>query len=153
MSHGSGIVQSSSDGTGRKETTSHPSAEVKESSMTLSLFEKPPDRGEAIELLHAATALYTTAQVVDVLLDRLNWPESGKRLLDPSAGDGSFLVQALDRLDLSDRNSISRLRGWEIHPGAIEAARARIIERLRQSGWSKRTRAPAPLRFWSTKIS
>jgi len=57
-------------------------------------FSKKPLTARAIELLHAATALYTTAQVVDVLLDRLT-AESGKRLLDPSAGDGSFWCRPL----------------------------------------------------------
>jgi len=89
----------------------------------MNLFPKPSGRSVAVEELHAATALYTVSQVVDALLDRLNWPACGGRLLDPSAGDGSFLLQALKRLDARDPKSIARVTGWEIHPGAVASAR------------------------------
>lgn len=105
----------------------------------------PIGRRWAIEELHAATAIYTSIHVVDALLDRLQWPECGGRLLDPSAGDGSFLLQALKRLDLTVAKSIDRVRGWEIHAGAAQEARSRIIEYLILNGW-RRARATAAAR-------
>lgn len=94
------------------------------------------ERASAIEEVHAATALYTSADVVDALLDRLSWPEGGGRLLDPSAGDGSFLLQALKRLDVNDPAQIHRIQGWEIHAGAVSEARARIAAYLEEHDWT-----------------
>lgn len=95
------------------------------------------DRAAAVEEVHIATAIYTTVGVVDALLDRLRWPHSGGRLLDPSAGDGSFLVQALQRLNLADPDQLYRVQGWEIHPGAAQEALARVTLLLRQAGWAE----------------
>lgn len=103
----------------------------------MNLFPTPSSKSAAVEELHAATAIYTVSEVVDPLLDRLNWPQCGGRLLDPSAGDGSFLLQALKRLDAHDQESIARVTGWEIHPGAVSSARIKITQHLvRAGGWS-----------------
>jgi hypothetical protein len=61
----------------------------------LDLFDAAGDLSAAIEALHAATALYTAEPVVDVLLDRIGRPDRDGRLVDPSAGDGMFMVRAL----------------------------------------------------------
>jgi hypothetical protein len=92
----------------------------------------------AIDALHAATAIYTRSKVVEGLLDRLSWPQPGKTLLDPAAGDGSFLLQALKRLDLPPDNTETALliQGWEIHPGAATEARRRVAAHLLSNGWS-----------------
>jgi hypothetical protein len=95
------------------------------------------ERAAAVEEVHIATALYTTMGVVDALLDKLEWPHSGGRLLDPSAGDGSFLIRALQRLDLTKAREIERVQGWEIHPGAAQEARAKVASLLRRAGWSE----------------
>jgi|SRR5581483_4842881 len=92
---------------------------------------------QAVDDLHSATALYTASHIIDSLLDRLDWPNCRGRLLDPSAGDGAFLLQALKRLDLSDSKSIERIQGWEIHPGAAAEAQNRIASYLEESGFDQ----------------
>jgi hypothetical protein len=104
----------------------------------LDLFDAAGDLSAAIEALHAATALYTAEPVVDVLLDRIGWPDSNGRLVDPSAGDGMFMVRALSRLDLApdDFQEVARVQGWELHPGAMRSARERVQFHLISNGWS-----------------
>jgi 23S rRNA G2445 N2-methylase RlmL len=99
--------------------------------MTLDLFPADP-RADAIDLLHAATALYTVRPIVEGLLDRVGWPRAGQSLLDPSAGDGAFLVAALDRLAPApgDLATALRVKGVELHPGAVMEARSALAERL-----------------------
>ncbi|GHE74912.1 hypothetical protein GCM10019059_37990 [Camelimonas fluminis] len=95
------------------------------------------ERSAAVDALHAMTALYTVAPVVDDLLDHIGWPDADGRLLDPSAGDAMFVVRALHRLNLApnDINSAQRVLGWEIHPHAVAAGRTRITEYLTDAGW------------------
>lgn len=88
-------------------------------------------RDAAIDVLHAATALYTQDPIVVQLLDRIAWPAGEGALLDTSCGDGAFLGRALERLldadpDLSDETLCTRLEGWEIHFFAASEARHRL---------------------------
>jgi hypothetical protein len=90
-----------------------------------------------IDQLHAATAVYTSTHVVDQLLDHLPWPAEPGNLLDPAAGDGSFILRALARLSpATDPSSINRVQGWEIHPGAAAEARSRIVSFLQQHAFT-----------------
>lgn len=105
---------------------------------TLDLFD-PTGRGAAIDTLHAATALYTREPIVQMLLQRIRWPDRGHRLVDASCGDGAFLGAALQRLlcrhpwtDGTDL--LARISGWEIHPFAASQARARLREILLAHG-------------------
>ncbi len=105
-----------------------------------SLFAVSP-REEAIEALHAATAIYTAAPVVDQLLDRVHWPAGDRSLCDPSSGDGAFLANALHRLLKEEPAAtpdrlLSRVEGWEIHRDAAEASRRRIVQVLRDHQWT-----------------
>ena len=102
-------------------------------------------RAAAVDDVHAATAIYTSPTVVEGLLDRLGWPRAGARLLDPSAGDGSFLLSALARLEIrpNDLSSVSAVQGWEMHPGAVREARERIEAFLTARGWSESVAATA----------
>jgi len=97
-------------------------------------------RAAAIDTLHAATAIYTAEPVVDDLLARLNWPAPGRRLLDPSCGDGAFVTRALCKLlatcTPSEEALLSMVEGWEIHPGACSQARQRVADILVAHGWS-----------------
>lgn len=95
-------------------------------------------RADALEVLHSATAIFTAGDVVDSLLDRIGWPACGGRLLDPSAGDGMFLVRALGRLQTPPGafEEVARVHGVEIHPLAVRYAREAIAELLEGRGWS-----------------
>lgn len=105
-------------------------------------FDLPPSltpRDAAIDALHRATAIYTHDTVIDTLLDRIGWPDADGSLIDPSAGDGAFLARALERINTPrhDLNSLSRIEGWEIHPGAVADGRQRIARILVQRDWSQ----------------
>jgi hypothetical protein len=97
-------------------------------------------RRHAVDKLHAATAIYTAAPVVDALLDRIDWPNGDASIADCSAGDGQFLTRALSKLLNAghvDDDKIHRLiMGWEIHPAAAAQARARIAAVLISFGRS-----------------
>ena len=93
--------------------------------------------------LHAKCRVYTHSETVDWLLDEVGWRRdvnlTDSNLLEPSCGDGAFLVQAVDRLCLSFQERgrqltfetlESRVCGIEIYPGAAQEARRRIIHVL-----------------------
>lgn len=88
-----------------------------------------------IDQLHTATAIYTASHIINALLDRLDWPNHPGTLLDPSAGDGAFLIEALKRLNLSDPLNLDRIRGWEIHATAAHEAQTAICEYLQEQGF------------------
>ncbi len=96
------------------------------------------ERAAAVDVVHAATAIYTAGPIVADMLEKIDWPARGGRLLDPSAGDGSFLIGALKRLNIGtdDQVTAERVRGWEIHPGAVHDARTRIVAFLIDRGWT-----------------
>ncbi|MDG3444654.1 Eco57I restriction-modification methylase domain-containing protein [Nitrospirillum amazonense] len=87
--------------------------------------------------------------MVTDLLDRLNWPACGGRLLDPGAGDGAFIAAAVARIDIPPNDVeglCQRVEAWEIHPSAVEAARRRIALHLAQRGWSTSSAVTASAR-------
>lgn len=93
----------------------------------------------AVEAIHSGTAIYTAAAEIGRLLDDLDWPRSGKSLLDPGAGNGGMLVAALDRLDLDpdDEDAACRaVHGYEFHPDAAMEARNAVARCLMLKGWS-----------------
>ena len=94
------------------------------------------------------------------LLDRVGWSREANladaRLLEPSAGDGAFLVEAVTRLVASfRRHSISlrietlreRVLAYELVPAEANKARARIIAAMKASGVHHAT-AHACARAW-----
>lgn len=97
------------------------------------------ERQTDIDIVHRGTAIYTALPEIEALLDRLDWPNTGKRLLDPGAGNGGFLVAALARLDLKTddvRAASLRVHGYEFHAGAAKAARIAVETHLTGRGWS-----------------
>lgn len=95
-------------------------------------------RRAAVDELHARTAIYTSSPVVDELLRRLDWPHTTGRLIDPSCGDGMFLVRALDALLAARPTGFDprgQVEGWEIHPSACVDARSRVAAVLASHGW------------------
>lgn len=94
---------------------------------------------EAVEAIHHGTAIYTAVPEIEALLDRLGWPDRGTSLLDPGAGNGGFLVAALDRIALRADDvdtACAAVHGYEFHPGAANAARRAVSEHLTGRGWN-----------------
>jgi hypothetical protein len=103
--------------------------------LALGLDQRPLD----IAVIHQATGIYTAVPEIEALLDRLNWPAEGDRLLDPGAGNGGFLVAALRRLNLARddaEDAARRVRGYEFFPGAVADARRAVHDHLTGRGWS-----------------
>lgn len=94
-------------------------------------------RTAAVDVLHAATGIFTAEPVVCDLLQRLGWPAERGRLFDPGCGDGAFLAAAVQLLAPApgDFDTCRRVLGWEIHPRAVAAARDRIEIVLARHGW------------------
>lgn len=114
-----------------------------------SLLPFDSQRAADIDHIHLATAIYTAPPEVEALLDQLDWPACGGRLLDPGAGDGVILSAALARLDLPADHiaATDRVRGYEFHPGAAQSARAAVSSHLRQRGWTSGPAAAAAERI------
>ncbi|MBO3736648.1 Eco57I restriction-modification methylase domain-containing protein [Actinoplanes flavus] len=92
-----------------------------------------------IAAIHQATGIYTATPEIEALLDQLDWPAQGCRLLDPGAGNGGFLVAALRRLDL-DVNDVEeatrRVHGYEFYREAVADARRAVSAHLCERGWT-----------------
>ncbi|WP_436528279.1 Eco57I restriction-modification methylase domain-containing protein [Actinoplanes sp. HUAS TT8] len=91
-----------------------------------------------IAAIHQATGIYTAVPEIEALLDQLGWPEQGRRLLDPGAGNGGFLVAALRRLDLDVddvEEAARRVHGYEFYREAVADARRAVSAHLRERGW------------------
>ena len=118
----------------------------------------------AAEALHLATAIYTKDaadagpdNAVDLILDNAEWVGAAadrRALLDVGAGDGVFLTAAVARLDLrpDDVDALAaRVRGWEIWPGAVAAACARLVRHLLGRGWTRACAEAAAARVFVCK--
>jgi len=104
----------------------------------------------AIDAIHSHTAIFTCDDVIDRMLDEVEWPRTTGRLLDPGAGHGDVLLRALVRIDLpyDDVDALdARLEGWEFHPEAAAIARSRISDALQERGWSRKCADQAGLRI------
>ncbi|MEI6071289.1 MAG: Eco57I restriction-modification methylase domain-containing protein [Verrucomicrobiae bacterium] len=102
----------------------------------LSVFSDAPaeDRG----------AVHTRPEVAEFVLDAVGWTESEPlesfRLLEPSAGEGDFLVPAVERLisriQPDDLRIGSCIRAVEINLEALQICWERIEMLLLEHGWS-----------------
>ena len=113
---------------------------------------KSKSRRLEIEALHARCGVYTKPEIAARILDAVGWRPSSRlfryRLLEPSAGNGEFLVEAARRLifacqkhglkptKLLLQHSIS---AFEIHPREAERARKRVEKELVELGLRLRT--------------
>ncbi|WP_375552557.1 Eco57I restriction-modification methylase domain-containing protein [Rhodophyticola porphyridii] len=91
-------------------------------------------------------AIYTKREVVEFILDLTGYTETAPlteyRLLEPSFGDGDFLLPAIDRLlaaaardgKLAYQPLADAIRAVELHRATYEGTRALIAARLRKSG-------------------
>jgi hypothetical protein len=99
-----------------------------------------------IDKIHRGTAIYTALPEIEALLDLLEWPKRGNRLLDPGAGNGGVVVAALARIDLAQNDidtAVYRVRGYEFHPGAAKMARNAVSDHLISRGWNTSVAAAA----------
>lgn len=131
----------------------------KESLVTVSLALQPAFPGlcpltEAVEKLASdggieeRGAIYTKREVVEFILDLTGYtaaaPLAEYRLLEPSFGDGDFLLPAIDRLlaaaardgKLAFQPLAHAIRAVELHRTTYEGTRALVAERLRKGGLS-----------------
>lgn len=93
-----------------------------------------------IEAIHDGTAIYTAPPEVEELLNNLEWPRHGGRILDPAAGDGNMVVAAIRRLHPEPGNlaKVARVQGYEFHEESVIEARQRIAHELISFGWDKK---------------
>jgi hypothetical protein len=92
-------------------------------------------------------AVHTRPEVAEFVLDAMGWLETKHlesfRLLEPSAGEGDFLVPAVERLlsrvspdDLAIGNCICAV---EVNQAALQICRNRVETLLLRHGWSPKT--------------
>lgn len=91
-------------------------------------------------------AIYTKREVVDFILDLTGYTEDAAltdfRLLEPSFGDGDFLIPAIERLLAAAKRDDAltfealapAVRAVELHCETFGGTRALVAERLRASG-------------------
>jgi hypothetical protein len=92
-------------------------------------------------------AIFTKREVVEFILDLAGYtadrPLQEIRLLEPSFGDGDFLLPAIDRLLQAWRRAgrprpfasmANAIRGVELHRSTFVVTRARVIEHLEKAG-------------------
>lgn len=96
----------------------------------------------------ARGAIFTRVEVVDFILDLVGYTEDqplyNKRLLEPAAGGGDFLLRAIGRLLTAWRASKNKasvvdgigdaIRAIELHRETFAATRAAVFQRLMQEG-------------------
>lgn len=103
-------------------------------------------RAEAIQAMHDRCAVYTASETAARLLDVVGWTTdqdlSSSVFLEPCAGEGAILVEAVERLILSfrrhghslaKRRLLPRIKAFEFHgPVAAEARRAVRLVLMRE---------------------
>jgi hypothetical protein len=117
-----------------------------EISPALELGEMPDE----IDRLHQKCGVYTKTELVEHVLDLAGWTLAGdlvgKRLLEPSAGDGQFVVVAARRLIASCRAQGKKptlkllspvISAFELHPIEASKARANVRNALVLEGLSE----------------
>ena len=113
-----------------------------------------------LKALHGSCGVYTQPSLVRRLLDRVGWTADADladaRLLEPGAGDGAFLVEAVRRLAVSFvRRALplridtlrERVLAYELVPAEANKARSRVVAEMRASGVHHAT-AHACARAW-----
>lgn len=93
-------------------------------------------------------AIFTKREVVDFILDLTGYTVDASlseyRLLEPSFGDGDFLVPAIERLLLSAEREgkltyaalVNSICAIELHRSTFEGTRKLVVERLEKGGLS-----------------
>lgn len=95
-------------------------------------------------------AVFTRREVVDFILDLVGYtpdrPLFNKRLLEPSFGQGDFLIPVIDRLLAAWRAAgcpdalatmVDAIRAVELHRATFENTRRKVLAHLQREGISK----------------
>jgi adenine-specific DNA-methyltransferase len=115
--------------------------------------ERAPLRADTSEI-HRRCGIYTRPEIARRILDAVGWRPAAHlfklQLLEPSAGDGAFVVEAARRLIMSCRrfdvppkvSTIAKcIRAFEIHGPASRRCRLKMVNVLRELGLHPRTAA------------
>ncbi len=111
------------------------------------IIEKSAKSSESeIGAIHAYCAVYTKPEVAKAVLDGIGWTSAAdlrnRRLLEPAAGDGAFLIAAIERLlesakahgFYSEVELADRMLAFEFEPRTAMVLAARVRRLLRASG-------------------
>jgi hypothetical protein len=114
------------------------------------LFESAAPVKDAVAYFSEASAesrgaIHTRPEVAEFILDLTGWccgsRLSNFRLLEPSAGEGDFLIPAVRRLlaevEPDDLRIAPCIRAVEVNLGALSICRERLHEVLSEHGWSR----------------
>ena len=90
-------------------------------------------------------AIHTKPEVAEFILDLMGWDHEANlahcRLLEPSVGEGDFLIPAARRLleqcRPNDLRIAASIRAVEVSLGALAICRTRLQELLANCGWSR----------------
>lgn len=122
--------------------------------IVISSQRKLPEDGQmelhaAIEQLHNRCAVYTSGPTAARLLDLAGWTASADLsksvLLEPCVGEGAILLEGVLRLIRSQsfggrsptyEELKPRIKGYELHPGAVATVRGRLRSLLIAEGMS-----------------
>lgn len=126
---------------GHASNATHPEVELVDAK------ESPEEaRRAAVAAIHDHCGVFTRPEVACGILDLIGWTAdaelTGRRLLEPSCGDGSFLAPAVERLldnarrrDALDEATLSDVVcAFEFDPGTAERARQRVRDLLEAAG-------------------
>lgn len=102
-----------------------------------------------IDELHTLCGIYTNPKLVEHILDAVGWTERSNlakyRLLEPSAGDGAFVLEAARRLIASCSRSGIRvdtglgrcIAAFELHPLEANKCRRKLVALVTKLGATK----------------
>lgn len=90
-------------------------------------------------------AIHTRPEMAEFILDLMGWAKESEldrcRLLEPSAGEGDFLIPAVERLlartRADDMGIAGCVRAVEVNLGALAVCRERLHGLLAERGWSR----------------
>lgn len=85
--------------------------------------------------------VYTSARIVNAMLDLVGYTSKNNlskiKILEPSAGDGAFLLEIIKRLHISSKKyrfdfktALNNIKSFEINPSSAEALKQHLINDL-----------------------
>lgn len=120
-------------------------------SVQAELFESSASTKDAVAYFSTADAatrgaIHTKPEVAEFILDLMGWDADARllncRLLEPSVGEGDFLLPAIGRLlaqcRANDMRIVDCIRAVEVNLGALAECRRRVGSLLSERGWTYR---------------